>query len=816
MRLRGVLRGWRHAEFRHRANHFATAELFGSMSLEDVDVHLRSVGIDPDQPLPSKLGALVEGRETLEHPKMIHPLGTLRPAKILSYRSPRPVFLWRIFCLRPVAVLCNLIFGNPRLTCERRSIPVVRTRPLRITRQGRAGGGWMVVTAGVLLAAIAFSTCVSQVFRFARTSGTQQQHLGQPDDGASLATLLQSDTFDSAENQTRQPVQSNVPARAPRKHLAQGTRFAVRRATPSPEPSDGQRTNLASGEYLRSGASDFLPGDSQASGVLPARRNVEGPRASHNSAGWGHREILKLLGSGGMGLRAIRRVVFPTGTDNAAPTGTDNVPPRGNETNLRMLFAATSGTADVEASRFPVFTRRVDPLRLPAFTRRADSLLAYAAPQTSIVRASLGDNDSQTPGPDWVLDPQQSGQVSVASQPTEQILATVRYDPVILHEEGQNGVELLANFLPPPMDGDDVYVESKDEANSISAHNSEKWHENKFTWQNGSLVKIWTFDTDWVALDSANDFWTLPVYHAALANGFVYDMGAGGTLFKLNKSNGSVVKRLNPFENTIDPNTFTASPPSVDANGNIYYNVVKIAANTQEFYSGDVVGSWLVKVTPNDTITKVAYTTLLSQGTIKGEPVPAGKGQCDVSSSASQLPWPPGSDAVASTTTCGTQRAGLNVAPVIAPDGTIYTVSKAHSVTRCRYLIAVNQNLTGRWAASLRDHMHDDCNESILPVNGQPGGCRVGSTKGADPEVKHPGMGRVLDDESSTPTVAPDGTILLATYRRRYNHPEGHLLQFSANGDFISLFGFGCDKHAWNPRSREQQGAGGSDLGRRP
>jgi hypothetical protein len=77
-------------------------------------------------------------------------------------------------------------------------------------------------------------------------------------------------------------------------------------------------------------------------------------------------------------------------------------------------------------------------------------------------------------------------------------------------------------------------------------------------------------------------------------------------------------------------------------------------------------------------------------------------------------------------------------------------------------------------------------------------------------------MGRVLDDESSTPTVAPDGTILLATYRRRYNHPEGHLLQFSANGDFISLFGFGCDKHAWNPRSREQQGAGGSDLGRRP
>ena len=37
------------------------------------------------------------------------------------------------------------------------------------------------------------------------------------------------------------------------------------------------------------------------------------------------------------------------------------------------------------------------------------------------------------------------------------------------------------------------------------------------------------------------------MYHAALANGFLYDPGRGGTIFKINKTTGAVVKRINPF-----------------------------------------------------------------------------------------------------------------------------------------------------------------------------------------------------------------------------------------------------------------------------
>ena len=177
----------------------------------------------------------------------------------------------------------------------------------------------------------------------------------------------------------------------------------------------------------------------------------------------------------------------------------------------------------------------------------------------------------------------------------------------------------------------------------------------------------------------------------------------------------------------------------------------------------------------------MSYASLLASATIIGDPVPGPNGQCKVSFPSSQLPWPPSSDAVPPATACGSQRAGLNVAPAVAPDGTIYTVSRAHFVSRYNYLIAVNANLTGKWASSLRGHLHDGCNDgtvsdSILPINGQPGGCRVGAHNGVDPGTNEPGPGRVLDDASSTPTIARDGTILFGAYTR-YNYAQGHLMQ---------------------------------------
>jgi hypothetical protein len=202
------------------------------------------------------------------------------------------------------------------------------------------------------------------------------------------------------------------------------------------------------------------------------------------------------------------------------------------------------------------------------------------------------------------------------------------------------------------------------------------------------------------------------------------------------------------------------------------------------------VDSWLVKVTPADAVTKVSYSVLTAGA-------PAGTDLCLNAFSATQLPWPPSPTAVPPSVVCGTQRAALNIAPAIAPDGTIYTISRAHLISRWGYLVAVNPDLTSKWIASLRDRLDDGCGVSLaqggsLPPNGAPGGCRVGANLGVDPATNRPGGGRVLDDSSSTPVVAPDGSILYGAYTR-YNYAQGHLMRFGSDGSFIAAFNFGWD-----------------------
>ena len=398
----------------------------------------------------------------------------------------------------------------------------------------------------------------------------------------------------------------------------------------------------------------------------------------------------------------------------------------------------------------------------------------------------------------WALNPQHTlFESNLVAQPLNRNLVNFVYDFNVAQTQADpnNAGGLLVHYQVPLIDGNDVFVESKNGTYSNNTYSTQRWHQNKYTWQGSNFVKVWTFDTDWFAPGSSALFWE-PVYHAVLANGFLYDPGQGGTIFKINKTDGSVVKRINPF-GTINPNTFTASPLSTDGKGNIFYNVVQVTQNNPTgFLDNDVVGSWLVKVGPDDSISMVSYATLFSQAVIKGEAVPAATGRCNVSFPDKVLPWPPQPNSNPPTTPCGSQRAALNIAPAIAPDGTIYTVSKAHLVTRYNYLVAVNSNLTGKWAASFRGRLNDGCGVD-LPI-GNPGGananggCNAGANLGVDPATNEPPPARVFDDSSSTPTIAPDGSIFYGSLTF-YNFAQGHLLHFSANGDFLNSFNFGWD-----------------------
>jgi len=138
----------------------------------------------------------------------------------------------------------------------------------------------------------------------------------------------------------------------------------------------------------------------------------------------------------------------------------------------------------------------------------------------------------------------------------------------------------------------------------------------------------------------------------------------------------------------------------------------------------------------------------------------------------------------------------LNVAPAVAPDGTIYTVSVAHFDRMATYLVAVNSDLTPKWVASMQNRLTDGCG-TILPIAAQnvtdlPSSCRFGTTPGVDPTTNAAGSATVPDQASSSPTVLPDGSIVFGV-TDNYNFSRGHLMHFDAEGNYLNAFTFGWD-----------------------
>jgi uncharacterized protein (TIGR03437 family) len=421
---------------------------------------------------------------------------------------------------------------------------------------------------------------------------------------------------------------------------------------------------------------------------------------------------------------------------------------------------------------------------------------ANAAPitiQTGGVTATVSSIISVGAGwPQWAQNPQHSSYAGVAGQHLNEILANIVYDPLVPAEQSANYNELVAHFQVPLVDGNDVYMEYKAGSYSASTYSTEVWGENKFTWVGNQLVQQWASASDWIAPGSSNDFWE-PVFHAALGDAVVYLPGASGSVLVLDKASGLPIQRFAPFGT--DPNTYETGPLTLDAAGNLLYNVVEVVVDpVNGFYANDSINSWVVKITPDGTVSMASYPTLTASQ------APSATGQCVTSFTTAQLPWPPSATATPQTVTCGSQRAGLNVSPAVAPDGTIYTVSRSQFNDRYSFLIALNPDLSLKWLASLRNRFNDGCGVPVsaggwLPPDGSPGGCATGALQGVDPLTNQPGDGSVLDDASATPTVAPDGTVLFGTWSR-YNYAQGHLVHFDASGNYLGAFGFGWDTTA--------------------
>ena len=409
--------------------------------------------------------------------------------------------------------------------------------------------------------------------------------------------------------------------------------------------------------------------------------------------------------------------------------------------------------------------------------------------------------------PQWGQNPQHQGFVRTVGQAATSILTDTIYDPFTAAEERDTGGDLLVHYQVPLIDGEDVFMEFKggrfiecsppgsgnpppgETDCGQSAWNSQTWNQKRLHWEGGLLVEKWTFQSDWKAVRIELAQWE-PVYHAVLANGHVYDPGFSGSVFKLNRGNGRVVSRISPF-GTADPNTFVAGPLSADDSGNVYYNAIKFTNQTINVYPG-LVDSWLVKIAPDDTVSMVSYSTLLAGV------APAATDPCERSFSVATLPWPPNPASAPRTLPCGAQRPGLNIAPAIGPDGTIYTGSRGHNPAgdRASYVVAVNPNLTLKWASSLAHTFNDGCGV-LVPIASsstpEKGKCRNGANFGVDPSTNRRGSGRILDPGTSSPTVLPDGNILFGAYTR-YNIARGHSYKLlGSNGAILATYDFGWD-----------------------
>ena len=393
--------------------------------------------------------------------------------------------------------------------------------------------------------------------------------------------------------------------------------------------------------------------------------------------------------------------------------------------------------------------------------------------------------------PQWGQNPQHTGAVSNLGQPLTRILANIVYDPFVPQEMAATGGDLLVHYQVPILDGSDVYMEFKG-GNFTKPDNweTQDWIEKKLTWQGSNLVTVWSYTSTWKPVPYLNKItgsgpqWE-PVFQPVMVDGFIYVPSAGGTVTKLRKSDGSVAATIDPFGAALQASSnskiFVAGALSADKNGNVYYNAIQLENGKP--WDDDVLNSWLVKITPQNNASKVTFATLTAGA-------PAATDNCLVEFGPELLPWPPSPDAVPPTTLCGSQRPAVNVAPAIASDGTVYTVSRGHFVSRYNYVIAVNPNLTLKWKASLRGHLNDGCGV-LLPIGG-PGGCQVGAHLGVDPGTNEPGPGRIFDDSSASPTVAPDGSVLFGTFTR-YNWAQGHLFKLSSSGQFQGAYEFGWD-----------------------
>jgi len=194
-----------------------------------------------------------------------------------------------------------------------------------------------------------------------------------------------------------------------------------------------------------------------------------------------------------------------------------------------------------------------------------------------------------------------------------------------------------------------------------------------------------------------------------------------------------------------------------------------------------------VKVAPDGGISTVSYTTLIADAPTF----------CHTAFGRRELPWPPILMRQRQRWRASRNGRRLNIAPAVALME--LSIRSPWPITLRRtayaYVVALNADLTLKWAASMRDRLSDGCGV-VLPIAAQAGAATEPPLMASTRQRTKRRRAASFDQSSSTPVIAPEAACCTGAYTR-YNYDRGHLFQFSTQGEFLGSYDFG-----WDPRRR--------------
>ena len=451
---------------------------------------------------------------------------------------------------------------------------------------------------------------------------------------------------------------------------------------------------------------------------------------------------------------------------------------------------------------------------------------AGTPPSELIINAPIPGSGTTNPDCTWTQLGQNAAHTGNACAPAQgftSVLASVTFDPFVdqevLDSKAQSGQSALTvHYQAPLVTGDDVYIETKSgiytactmvmtdpDGNPIpesadggpcglEAWDTQVWGETHYQWQANALVQVASFESDWKPEPGDLVIWE-PLFHAALDGNTLWVPGAQGSVYQVDRTTMLKVSQVSPFSSAADPyNFFVAGPITVGTDGNVYYNVVHVATDLS-----DVIGT-MVHIEPDGvTVHAVGYSALWP-----GAPAPTDMclGAYYNESQPPAGPWPPVGEPMVSIV-CGSLRPGVNVAPAVGADGTVFTVAMPYNATNAGVLLALNADLSPKWNASLQEILDDGCGV-LIPADAQANGslpdggtdanhCRVGTTLGVDPYTGQMPSVQISDQSTASPVVLPDGAVLYGGYTF-YNNYRGHLVKFDATGKLLANYDDGWDQ----------------------